>query len=769
MLEKIISRLTSYSVDNPWKVIFLTLFITLGFGVQFPKVTTDTNPKHMLPEDSSVRQFNDKIERDFALHADVMVLGIVNKKSVFDRQTLSLIGSLTHEIKLISGVIVRDVVSLATIDDMTSTNGELVTKPILERIPETEGEMDVLRKRVLENPLILNRLVASDATAAIIVIPIESSANGKIIAEKIRSLLSFHTDAENTFYLAGDPVARDTFGAEMFLQMAMFSPIAGMIMCLALYFMFRSVLLVFTNMSVAMVSIIWSMGALIGLGYPVHIMSSMSPVFLMAIATDSVHIFNEFVLRLRESGEKRKAILETLSSVGKPVFFSDLTTILGFASLATVTIIPVKIFGLVVAFGTSVILLMSYTLVPALLSLLPDRTIIKEALPQVENQGSSVLAKLGAFSVGRSKSIALGGLVVAIFSVIGLLQARVNNNMVNWFKPQTEIRMADGIMNSRMGGTSTGYLVVDCPVPDSLKTPEMLRKIEDLQRDLEKDPLVGKTVSVVDFVKRINRALHNDDPSFEKIPDSAEEIGQYLFLFGLSARPTDLDNVVDYPFQRANIHLQLKSWDADVMKKIIAKVNTYLKTKPMPDGVKVLPAGIAYFNMIWNDEVLWGMVSSFVAGLVFVLVVLIFQTGSLFWGIITFLPLLFTILFIYGAVGFVGKDFDMPVAVLSTLSLGMAIDFAIHFVGRFQQRMAEGGDLQESLIWTIARPGKGIFLNAILFSMGFSVMVFADLTPYVTVGVLMIAIMLLSSVTSVFYLPALIQIFRKQLLGGTST
>ena len=769
MLEKIISRLTSYSVDNPWKVIFLTLFITLGFGVQFPKVTTDTNPKHMLPEDSSVRQFNDKIERDFALHADVMVLGIVNKKSVFDKQTLSMIGSLTHEIKLISGVIVRDVVSLATIDDMTSTNGELVTKPILERIPETEGEMDVLRKRVLENPLILNRLVASDATAAIIVIPIESSANGKIIAEKIRSLLSFHTDAENTFYLAGDPVARDTFGAEMFLQMAMFSPIAGMIMCLALYFMFRSVLLVFTNMSVAMVSIIWSMGALIGLGYPVHIMSSMSPVFLMAIATDSVHIFNEFVLRLRESGEKRKAILETLSSVGKPVFFSDLTTILGFASLATVTIIPVKIFGLVVAFGTSVILLMSYTLVPALLSLLPDRTIIKEALPQVENQGSSVLAKLGAFSVGRSKSIALGGLVVAIFSVIGLLQARVNNNMVNWFKPQTEIRMADGIMNSRMGGTSTGYLVVDCPVPDSLKTPEMLRKIEDLQRDLEKDPLVGKTVSVVDFVKRINRALHNDDPSFEKIPDSAEEIGQYLFLFGLSARPTDLDNVVDYPFQRANIHLQLKSWDADVMKKIIAKVNTYLKTKPMPDGVKVLPAGIAYFNMIWNDEVLWGMVSSFVAGLVFVLVVLIFQTGSLFWGIITFLPLLFTILFIYGAVGFVGKDFDMPVAVLSTLSLGMAIDFAIHFVGRFQQRMAEGGDLQESLIWTIARPGKGIFLNAILFSMGFSVMVFADLTPYVTVGVLMIAIMLLSSVTSVFYLPALIQIFRKQLLGGTST
>jgi predicted RND superfamily exporter protein len=297
-----------------------------------------------------------------------------------------------------------------------------------------------------------------------------------------------------------------------------------------------------------------------------------------------------------------------------------------------------------------------------------------------------------------------------------------------------------------------------------MKEPAMLRVIEGLQRELEKDPLVGKTFSVGDYVKRVNRVLHGDDPAFDRIPDSAEVVGQYLFLFGLSAKPRDLDNVVDYPFQKANIHLQLRSWDAGVMAKVMRRADAYLASHPFPGGATVRPAGIAYFNLVWNGEVLWGMLTSFLTGLVLVLALLVIQTRSLLWGIVSFLPLLFTIALIYAVVGFTGKDFDMPVAVLSTLSLGMAIDFAIHFVGRFRGRYREKPDLTDALVWTVARPGKGILLNAILFALGFAVMVFADLTPYITVGVLMAAIMLVSSVTTLVFLPALIQLLRRRLL-----
>ena len=106
----------------------------------------------------------------------------------------------------------------------------------------------------------------------------------------------------------------------------------------------------------------------------------------------------------------------------------------------------------------------------------------------------------------------------------------------------------------------------------------------------------------------------------------------------------------------------------------------------------------------------------------------------------------------------------MPISVLSTLSLGMAIDFAIHFVSRFQQRLRGDGDLEEVLLWTVARPGRGIVRNAVLFASGFAVMVFASLTPYITVGVFMMAIMLLSALATLIYLPALIALFPGWLL-----
>lgn len=754
--------LTRFSVERPRLVLVLILAATLLFLIPFPRVRTDTDPKNMLSPTSAVRLSNDEVERWFALHKDVIALGVVNDRGIFNPQTLERIAQITGDILTIPGVVIRDVISLTTVDNILAEEGRLTVRPAVSEIPQTQEEMAALKRSLLSNPLFIGRLLSEDGTATAIYIPLEPGANGKEIADRIRAVLP-RERGEDRYYLAGDPVARDTFGVQMFYQMAILSPIAGMVMFLLLWRMFRNLPLVFSVMGAAMVGIVWSMGLLIALGYPVHIMSSMSPVFLMAIATDSIHIFNEFSFRFAEAPEKRRAVLDTMATVAGPVFYSDVTTAVGFASLATVAIVPVKIFGLVVAFGTLVILLMSFTLIPAVMMLLKEDRLREAKKPDRDETASSRLARLGEISVRHPKSIAVVGGILLVVAGVGLSRIEVNNNMVHWFKRGSDVRTADLVMNARLGGTSTAYLVVQGAAEDAMKAPEMLRAIEGLQRELERDPRVGKTFSVVDYVKRINRVLHNDDPAFDRIPDSPAEVGQYLFLFGMSAKPSDLDNVVDYPFQKANLFLQLKSWDAGVMAGMIRRTEAALARHPLPGGATIRPAGIAYFNLVWSDEVLWGMLESFIAGLALVFLILIIQTRSFLWGILTFVPLLFTIAFIYGVVGLVGKDFDMPVAVLSTLSLGMAIDFAIHFVGRFQRRYAEDPDPERALLWTVARPGKGILLNAFLFAVAFSVMTFAQLTPYITVGVLIAGIMLLSAAATLIGLPSLIVIFQKHL------
>ena len=362
---------------------------------------------------------------------------------------------------------------------------------------------------------------------------------------------------------------------------------------------------------------------------------------------------------------------------------------------------------------------------------------------------------------------ALIGLVLFGVSVIGISRVVVNNNMVEWFKSNSEIRTADTVLNTALGGTSLGYVVAISGEDGYIKTPEAMRRIEGLQRRLEKVPVVGKTSSVVDYVKRINRVLHDDDPLYERVPERKDEIGQYLFLFAMSAKPADLDNVVDYPFRKANIWVQLKSWDAQAMRSVLSAVEEYKRANP--GGLEFRPAGIAYFNLVWNDEVLWDMLKGFIIALVAVFVILALNFRSVKWAAIGYVPLVFTILLIYGAVGFMGKDFDMPIAVLSSLSLGMAVDFSIHFISRLRSRIAELKEtgeafaLEDALLWTAARPGKGIMRNAVLFASAFSVMLLAPLTPYVTVGAFIVSMMTLSAVMTVIGLPALITLFRNSL------
>jgi len=762
------NSLVALSVDHPKTVVFLSVLLAMLFLTQFPKMTTDTNPKNMLPATSAVRVSNDGVEKTFGLYEDMIVLGVSHDQGVVNPATLAKLKRITEAILQIPGVAARDVASFTTVDNVTMEEGALRVAPLMTLAPEQEAELAKLRQALAENPLFINRLISPDGKTTAIYIPLEKDANGKEIADRLREIVNGEAGEEH-YSIAGDPVARDTFGAEMFKLMGMFAPVAGMIMFAVAFFMFRSFFLAMAIMAPAMIIIICSMGLIIGMGYPVHIMSSMSPVFLMAIATDSIHIFNEFYFRFHEKGERRAAILDTMQAVGKPLIYTDITTAVGFASLMLANIIPVKVFGFGVAFGTMLLLLLSFTLVPALLTFIRldkiEQITAGEDLRTSKSAGFLMsLSRLGGY--WPRVTLLVGGLLV-VGAVIGVSRIHVNNNMVEWFKAGSEIRMADKTLNQALGGTSLAYVVASAQEDDFMKKPEALRYLEGLQRHLEALPMVGKTFSVVDYVKRINLVLHDNDPKFDAVPETKEMIGQYLFLFAMSAKPSDLNNVVDYPFRQANIWVQMKTWDAQAMRQVIAAMDEYAKAQPMPLALK--PAGIAYFNLVWNNEVLWDMVKGFLAALVMVFVILIINFRSLKWALVSYVPLLFTILLLYGVIGFMGKDFDMPISVLSCLSLGMAVDFAIHFVGRFRLRRAEtdGNEaLADSLAWTAARPGKGIMRNALLFAAAFSVMLFAPLTPYITVGAFIVSMMVLSALMTIICLPALITLMQGWLLKG---
>jgi hypothetical protein len=342
----------------------------------------------------------------------------------------------------------------------------------------------------------------------------------------------------------------------------------------------------------------------------------------------------------------------------------------------------------------------------------------------------------------------------------------VNDNPVNWFHKGHKIRVADRALNKHFGGTYMAYLVLTGQQDGAIKDPVVLNYMQKLQRRLEETDVVGKASSLVDVVKRVNYVVHGEDTSYNVIPASRTEVAQYLFLFLSSADdPDELDNYVDYDYTKANIWLQMKRGNNRDMQGVEAVAQDFVRHNPLPPGIKMDWAGLTYLNVVWQQKMVVGMLKALLGSFVVVLILMTILFRSIRWGLVSMLPLSFTIVLTYGVIGLAGKEYDMPVAVLSALSLGLSIDFAIHFIQRLRVRLAEGVGLECAFESIFGEPARAIFRNALVITIGFAPLLFAPLTPYQTVGGFLAAIMMLSAVATLLLMPGLIKTFKKTLVG----
>ncbi|MBB5518450.1 hypothetical protein FHS62_001248 [Amphiplicatus metriothermophilus] len=303
---------------------------------------------------------------------------------------------------------------------------------------------------------------------------------------------------------------------------------------------------------------------------------------------------------------------------------------------------------------------------------------------------------------------------------------------------------------------------------DIFKRPDMLRFIEGLQAHLEEKGVVGKTNALPDIVKTVHRELLLGEKSAFRIPDSASAVAQTLITYQNSHRPQDLFKLVTPDFRKANIWLQLKSGDNIDMNQVIEEVDAYMAANPAPVALKHDWFGLTYINVIWQKKMVWGMLTAFLGSFLIVLILMTFLFRSFWWGLVSMAPLTVTIAMIYGVIGLIGKDYDMPVAVLSALSLGLAVDYAIHFNARSRQIFERLGTWRETASMTFGEPARAIMRNVIVIGVGFLPLLLAPLVPYQTVGIFISAILLLAGATSLLALPAIITLFEKTLFRKKS-
>ncbi len=860
------SRLIQGSIKHPKMVTLFMILATIILGLMTLNVEVDTDPENMLSEDEAVRVFHTRMKKEFDLN-DVVVLGIVNEKhpeGVFNPATLKRVQELTEFVWGLSDpndadkrVVTRNLMAPGNVDTIEQAGlGQVRFEWLMKEAPETQEGATRIRDSAMANPLLKGTLVSEDGKAIGIYIPISS----KDFAYEVRKRLlekieTFEAANGDHYHITGLPVAEDTFGVEMFVQMAVSAPLAMLAIFVLMLIFFKKVKLIISPMIIAMVSVICTMGLLIGTGNTLHIMSSMIPIFLMPIAVvDSVHILSEFFDGYRNNRNRRQTMEHVMDELFKPMLFTSLTSSAGFASLALTPIPPVQVFGIFVAFGIMLAWLLTIFFVPAYVMMLSEKGLAGLGVPKEVKKGSSVslisrvLHGLSGASYRHSKLIISLTLVTFVIAGCGICKIRINDNPVKWFKKNHPIREADTVLNRHFGGTYEAYLILeraeeemttdmaakwikdeiqkisdDLSTPlvitealDSIvkttkegmtvdelidaltesweekqdsadddgydawseildilgrlenrgqvfKRPDVLRYVAELQEHLLKSRVVGKSNTITDVVKKVYQELFEGNADYYRVPDSVPAVAQCLISFQNSHKPNDLFHLVTPDYQKANIWIQLKTGDNKDMEVVVASVDQFMSSNPPPVDLTHKWAGLTYLNIVWQDRMVSGMLKSFLGGFVVVFVMMAFLFRSLLWGLIAMVPLSVTIALIYGIIGLVGKDYDMPVAVLSSLSLGLAIDFAIHFLERSRMTFTKTGAWGTAIKEMFEEPGRAIARNVIVIAVGFTPLLAAPLVPYITVGVFLASIMALSGIGTLLILPSLITILQSRL------
>jgi uncharacterized protein len=811
--------LLELALRRPRTVYLFALLLTLVLGLQIPRIQVDTDPENMLPADQVDRVFHNEVKAEMALH-DAIVVGLVERDhpdGIYNPASLGALFRATERILQLDGVVAQDLMALSVADNIDQAGpGTVRFEWLMPEPPPTREASLAIRGHVERLPLLKDTLASGDGRAAAIYVPILDKNESHRLSREIEAITaeaSVEFGATGEWHITGLPVAEDTFGYEMFLQMGISAPLAGVAIFLLLWFFFRSLPLIVAPMIVAMVTVIATMGLLIGMGFTVHIMSSMIPIFLMPIAVvDSVHIMSEFADRYRPGRSQQETLREVIGHLFRPMLFTSVTSTVGFASLALTPIPPVQVFGAFVAFGIMLAFLLTIVFIPAWVSRMKPASLEKMQAILHQREGDSPLARIlrgaGVVSLARSRLLLLGFAAVFVFSIAGIAQIQINDNPTRWFKADHRIRVADQVLNHHFAGTYDAWLVLDrsaetlsseqfdaqiSALEDRMfeaegeelaaleaelleleqaasearyfQRPDILRWMAMLEDDLAASGLVGKSNGLPDLVKTVNRELSGGEPRDFRIPDSVQGVAQVLLQFQSSHRPQDLWHMVTPDYRRAVLWLQLTSGDNQDMSAVIRHVDAFLAANPAPEGMDVRWAGKTYLNVVWQDAMVKGMVGSLAGAFVAVLVMMIVLFRSLAYGLLAMLPLTITITFIYGLIGWTGKDYDMPIAVLSALTLGLSIDFAIHFIERSREALAKHGGLRAAMAEVFEEPARAISRNAIVIAVGFTPLLLAPLVPYITVGVFLATIMAVSAIVTLLLLPAVMQ----QFIGGRST
>jgi predicted RND superfamily exporter protein len=523
--------------------------------------------------------------------------------------------------------------------------------------------------------------------------------------------------------------------------------------------MLRSIPGTLSTLLIIILMVIGTMGLTGRLGIRMSPPTTTVPIVIMTLAiADCVHVLVNFLHGMRDGMSKRAAMLESLRINLQPVFLTSLTTAVGFLSLNFSEAPPFRDLGNMAAIGVWLAFILSVTLLPALMMILPVKAL------RDDTRGSLAMLRLAEFVIHYKRHLLwlMGGMVV--FFIAQIPNNRLDDRYIEFFDETNEFRIASDFASNNLTGIYQIEYSLDSGQPGGVSDPAFLQQVENFAQWYRQQPHVLHVSTLTDIMKRLNRNMHNDDDAWYRLPEQRDLAAQYLLLYEFSLPfGLDLNNQINVKKSATRFTVTLENVSTSEMLTLEEQAQTWLAQHA--PGMRIEGASPAIMFSHIGERNIKAMLKGTTLALVMISFILIFAMRSLRIGLLSLLPNLVPIGMAFGIWGLLVGEVGLPLSVVSGMTLGVVVDDTVHFLSKFLRARRENGMGAEAAVrYAFSTVGTALWVTSLVLMIGFGILTFSHFQINATMGLLTAITIGLALLADFLLLPPLLMLF-----GGNKT
>lgn len=752
-------RFAQWVVDHKWVTILLSLAFVVGASVGAKRLTLSGDYRVFFKADDPQLQAFDALQKTYSKNDNVLFVLAPKDGQVFTPETLDAVKQLTDRAwKLPYSSRVDSVTNYqySQADGDTLSVGDLVKNPR----DLTPADLARTKQIAVSDPLLVKRIVSPQGHVTAINVTVQIPDKDKVTA--IRNLVAETNKLKQSFeqqhpnievHLTGVAMLNSAFMEATRADMRRLMPIMMGVVLVMLLITLRSGTATGLVLFGTAVSVAATMGFAGWGGVVLSAPLATAPLTVMVLAiADNVHVLSHFGHSIQRGVDRKQAMIDSIGSNLSPMFFTNVLSAIGYLTMNFSEVPPFQTLGNVVAVGILAGFLLSVTLIPALALLLPTK------VKSREEQKISLMERYQEFFLKHRNAMLVGSLLVAFGLGAFVVKNEFNDSFHEYFDKSTEFRKDTDFTLENLTGVYMIEYSLEAGGADQMYRPEFLQKLDEFANWYRQQPEVLHVNSITDVMKRLNKNMHGDDPSFYRLPESRELAAQYLLLYELSLPyGLDLTNQINLDKSATRVTVTLKAVKSSQMLALEERAAQWIKTHG--DGILKTSGGTGAGMMFARigKENGQSMLVGNVQQIILISVLIIFAVRSFKVGAISLIPNLAPAAMAYGLWGLTVGEINMAVAMVASISIGIVVDDTVHFLNKYlHARRQLGQEPEQAIRYAFDLAGVPMWISTFTLVAGFLVLASSPFAMNADMGILTAVTIMFAALTEACMLPGLL-------------